>query len=108
MLRPLDLQRNESIKTQLLDSMNFLGKTAPRFTVGSSWTQSGTTFTNGDLVITYTLPVTVTDSDPRAGWRIKVKTTYHQDIIIPLIGTFLPKDASGRLPLGAEVTMVLN
>ena len=107
-----DLARNTSAKSTLLGAFNGLTTSAPNFTAGSTWvtTTSGTTITstNGDIVITYTLPATVTDSDPRAGWRFKVKATYHQDIIIPLIGTFLPKDASGRLPLGAEVTMVLN
>ena len=107
-----DLARNNTAKSTLLGSFNGLTTTTPNFTTGSSWTTttSGTTVTatNGDLVITYTLPGTVTDSDPRAGWRIRIKATYHQDIIIPLIGTFLPKDTNGRLPLGAEVTMVIN
>ena len=103
-----DLQRNESIKSQLLDSMNLLGKTAPQFTVGSMWTQSGTTFTNGDLVITYVIPSGITDSEPRVGQQITVRATYHQDLIVPLIAALLPKDADGRLRLVGEVTMVLN
>jgi Flp pilus assembly protein TadG len=103
-----DLARNESVKTQLLSSMNFLGKTAPQFTVGGSWTQSGTTFTNGDLVITYTVPSGITDSEPRVGEQITVRATYHQDLIVPLISALLPKDAGGRLRLIGEVTMVLN
>jgi Flp pilus assembly protein TadG len=103
-----DLARNESVKTQLLSSMNFLGKTAPQFTVGGSWTQSGTTFTNGDLVITYTVPSGITDSEPRVGEQITVRATYHQDLIVPLISALLPKDAGGRLRLMGEVTMVLN
>jgi Flp pilus assembly protein TadG len=107
-----DLVRNNTAKTTLLGSFNGLNASAPNFTTGSSWTTatSGSTITstNGDMVITYTLPGTVTDNDPRAGWRIKIKATYHQDIIIPLIGAFLPKDGNGRLPLGAEVTMVIN
>lgn len=103
-----DLMRNESIKSQLLSSMNLLGKTAPQFAVGSTWSQSGTTFTNGDLVITYVIPTGISDTEPRVGQQITVRATYHQDLIVPLISALLPKDAGGRLPLVGEVTMVLN
>jgi Flp pilus assembly protein TadG len=103
-----DLARNESIKTAVLTSMNMLGKTAPNFSVGSTWTQSGTTYTNGDLVITYDLPAGVTETDTRVGQEVTVKATYHQDLIIPLISAFLPKDAGGRMTLVGEVTMVVN
>jgi Flp pilus assembly protein TadG len=107
-----DALRNTAAKTALLGAFNGMVKTAPNFTTGSTWTTttSGSTITttNGDLRITYTLPTTVTDSDPRTGWRITVQATYHQDLIIPLISSFLPKDGNGRLPLGAEVTMVIN
>ena len=92
--------------------MNGLTKTAPNFTNGTSWTTttSGTTsaFTNGDIVVTYTLPSTVTDERPAAGWRVTVRLSYHQDIMVPLIGYLLPKDSNGRLPLSGEVTMVIN
>jgi Flp pilus assembly protein TadG len=103
-----DLARNESIKTAVLTSMNMLGKTAPNFSVGSTWTQSGTTYTNGDIVITYDLPAGVTETDTRVGQEVTVKATYHQDLIIPLISAFLPKDAGGRMTLIGEVTMVIN
>ncbi len=43
--------------------MNLLGKTAPQFATGATWTQSGTTFTNGDLRVTYALPTGITDSE---------------------------------------------
>jgi Flp pilus assembly protein TadG len=107
-----DLARNNRIKDELLASPNGLTKTAPNMTNGSTWTTStsGTTstFNNGDIVITYTLPTTVTANDPRAGYRVTVRVTYHQDLLLPLIGNFLPKDANGRLPLSGEVTMVIN
>jgi Flp pilus assembly protein TadG len=107
-----DLARNNTARTAFLGAMNGMVKTSPNFTTSSSWTTttSGTTITatNGDLVITYTLPTSVTDNDPRSGWRMTVKGTYHQDILVPLISTFLPKDGNGRLVLGAEVTMVVN
>ena len=103
-----DLARNTSIKSSVLASMNLLGKTAPHFTTGSTWTQSGLVFTNGDLVVTYAVPAGVTDTDPRSGEQVTVKATYHQDLVIPLIGELLPQDAGGRLRLTGEVTMVLN
>jgi len=103
-----DLARNNSIKTQVISSMNVLSTTSPRFSTSGTWSQSGLTFTNGDLVITYEVPSDVTDSDPRTGERVTVLATYHQDLVIPLISNFLPKDANGRMALSGVVTMVIN
>jgi len=103
-----DAARNNAIKNALTGSMNLLSKTAPQFTVGGTWTTSGSTFTNGDLIVTYTTPVGVTDSDPRTGEQITVQANYHQDLIIPLIASLLPRDANGRLGLSGAVTMVIN
>jgi hypothetical protein len=69
---------------------------------------SGTTYANGDLVVTYALPAGVVESDPRTGQKITVRLTYHQDLIIPMIASLLPQDAGGRLALAGEVTMVVN
>jgi Flp pilus assembly protein TadG len=103
-----DLARNESIKTQVLASMNMLGKTSPYFATGSTWTQSGNIYTNGDLRITYVLPTGVTDSETRMGQEVTVRATYHQDLIVPIIPLFLPRDGNGRMTLTGEVTMVIN
>lgn len=103
-----DLARNEAVKSSVLTSMNLLSKTSPNFVTGSTWTQSGSTYTNGDLVITYELPSGVTESDPRTGQTITVRATYHQDLIIPLVSNLLPKDSNGRMSLVGEVTMVIN
>jgi Flp pilus assembly protein TadG len=109
-----DLARNNTIKAQVISSMNGLSSTAPRFTTSGTWSQSGLVFTNGDLVITYSIPngsggdPVVTDSDPRTGQRITVAAVYHQDLIIPLISAFLPKDANGRMRMTGVVTMVIN
>jgi Flp pilus assembly protein TadG len=103
-----DLARNEAMKDELKTAMNLLSKTAPQFTVGSTWSQSGLTFTNGDLTVTYVIPTGVTDSDPRTGQRITVQARYHQDLIIPLIANLVPKDSGDRLVLTGEVTMVVN
>jgi Flp pilus assembly protein TadG len=103
-----DLARNEAIKTSVLQSMNLLGKTSPNFTTGSTWTKSSLTFTNGDIVVTYLLPTGVTDTDARTGYQVTVKSTYHLDLIVPIVSNFLPRDAGGRLGLVGEVTMVIN
>lgn len=103
-----DLARNESIRSNLLSSMNLLAKTSPHFSTTGTWTQSGTTYTNGDLIVTYALPSGVTESDPRTGQRVTVSARYHQDLIIPLVASLLPRDAGGRLALTGEVTMVIN
>jgi Flp pilus assembly protein TadG len=103
-----DTARNDAIRTSLLASMNLLAKTGPQFAGGSTWSASGTTFTNGDMSIAYAVPVGVTDSDARSGQTITVHATYHQDLIIPMIAALLPQDANGRLALPCEVTMVVN
>ena len=103
-----DLLRNESVRTEVLASMNMLGKTSPYFATTGTWTQSGDTFTNGDLRITYVLPSGITNSETRMGQQITVRATYHQDLIVPLISAFLPKDSNGRMTLIGEVTMVIN
>ncbi len=107
-----DAARNDEIKDALLTSLNGLAKTAPNFANGGSWTSatSGTTttYTNGDITITYSLPSGVIANDPRVGYRVTVKATYHQDLVIPLVSGLLPKDSGGRLSLAGEVTMVVN
>ena len=107
-----DLVRNNQLKTQLLARFNGLTSTSPQFSTGTAWTTatSGTTITatNGDLTIVYELPTTTEDNDPRQGWRMTVRATYHQDLVVPLISAFIPKDAGGRLQVPAEVSVVLN
>jgi Flp pilus assembly protein TadG len=103
-----DAARNAAIRASIVSSMNLLGTTAPNLANGTTWVQSGATYTNGDIVVAYALPAGVTDSDPRTGQQVTVRLTYHQDLIIPGISALLPKDAGGRLALPGEVTMVVN
>lgn len=103
-----DAARNNRIKTSLTASMNLLTKTAPNFTTGASWTQTGLSFSNGDLTVAYVVPAGVTDSEPRTGQQITVSAVYHQDLVIPLISALLPRDGGGRLALTGVVTMVVN
>lgn len=113
-----DALRNEAIRAALVSSMNLLSKTAPQFSttaasgancaVSGGWTTSGSISTNGDLTVTYVVPEGLTDSEPRTGEQVTVRAAYHQDLIVPLISSFLPKDAGGRMVLSGEVTMVIN
>ncbi len=107
-----DAARNDEIKDQLLASLNGLSKTSPNFANGDTWTSSTsgttTTYTNGDITITYEQPGTVTANDPRQGYRVTVRATYHQDLVVPLVNQLLPHDSGGRLELAGEVTMVIN
>jgi Flp pilus assembly protein TadG len=106
-----DQARNQSIEDAVLASMNMLGKTAPHFATTGTFSQSVSTpvitYTDGDLVIKYDTSG-VTDSDPRTGQKVTVTANYHQDLVVPMISAFLPKDAGGRLQLTGEVTMVIN
>jgi hypothetical protein len=58
--------------------------------------------------ITYVIPTGVLDTDSRIGQRLTVSATYHQDLVVPLISAFLPKDGGGRLSLTGVTTMVVN
>ena len=103
-----DAARNAEIRTTFQGSLNLLSPNAPYFTTTGTWTQSGDTYTNGDLTVTYVLPGDMTDSEPRTGQTVTVQARYHQDLLIPFISALLPKDGNGRLVLTGEVTMVIN
>jgi Flp pilus assembly protein TadG len=103
-----DAARNTTIRSTVLSSLNLLSTSAPYFTTTGTWTQSGDTYTNGDLTVTYELPSGVTDSDTRMGQRVTVQVRYHQDLMIPLVSALLPRDGNGRMVLTGEVTMVIN
>ena len=105
-----DTARNAATLTALKASMGLLSTTGPQFTNGSTWTSSngGDTFTNGDLVVAFTLPSGTTDTDSRTGQRVSISMTYHLDLVIPFIGAVLPHDSNGRLPLTAQVSMLVN
>ena len=103
-----DAARNAKIRTTFQGSLNLLSPTSPQFTTTGTWTQSGDTYTNGDLTVTYVLPGDIPDSDPRTGQTVTVQARYHQDLLIPFISALLPKDGYGRMILTGEVTMVIN
>ena len=103
-----DSARNAEILATFQNSLNLLSPTTPHFTTTGTWTQSGDTFTNGDVTITYVLPASVSDNVTRMGQTVTVQVRYHQDLVIPLISALLPRDGSGRMVLTGEVTMVIN
>ncbi len=107
-----DLARNNQGKTQLLSRLNGLAGSSPHFATGTTWTTStvGTTITatNGDLAIVYELPTTTVDNDPRQGWRMTMRATYHLDVVVPIISSLIPRDSGGRVSIPAQVTVSLN
>ncbi len=103
-----DSARNAQVRTTVQNSLNLLSASTPHFTTTGTWTQSGDTFTNGDLTVTYEIPSGVTDSDARTGQTVTVQVRYHQDLLIPLIAALLPRDGNGRMILTGEVTMIIN
>lgn len=127
-----DALRNERIRRTLLDSINLLRTGSPQFATssasaadcpppGGTWTSvsapaGSTAYQNGDLLVTYgpapgltgDAATAAASSNARRGQALTVRATYHQDLIVPLIATLLPRDLNGRLGITAEVTMVVN
>jgi hypothetical protein len=90
-----DAARAQAARDALDSSMGMLSRTAPHIAPG-------------DVVVTYAVPAGVGDTDTRAGQQVSVRVTYHLDLFLPLISNLLPRDSSGRMPLDAQVTMVVN
>ena len=62
-----DLARNNAIKDSRARIDEPADQGRPQLHDRSTWTQSGLTFTNGDLVVTYANPAAVLDTDARVG-----------------------------------------
>ena len=103
-----DAARNAAVAAALVSSMNILSTSAPHLTRSGTWTQSGSTWTDGDVKVTYALPTGTTESDARLGQQLTVDVNFHQDLIVPLIAQLLPRDSGGRLVLHGQTTMVIN
>ena len=103
-----DTARAEAARAAVRNAMGLLSTSAPQFANSGTWTASGSTFTNGDLRVAYELPGGASETDTRTGQNVEVRLTYHLDLIIPIVNAILPHDSNGRLPLTAEVTMVVN
>jgi Flp pilus assembly protein TadG len=121
-----DAQRCGALVAAATDAFGLLSAGAPYFNVtttsGACPTTAGDTLVNGDLTVSYcdhTLtaggpcPVsgnsaTTCVPDTRHGCLVQVSLMYHSDIVVPLVGSFLGLDGSGRFVQRAVATMVIN
>ena len=104
-----DQRRCTAVVTAVRQAMGLLETTPPHFSAVTPCPASASsTWTSGNVTITYSQPPGVLVNDPRSGYQIRVQVTYRQDIIVPFVGGLLSTDASGRFVHHAEVTMVVN
>jgi Flp pilus assembly protein TadG len=103
-----DTARANVTRSAILNSMGMLSRTAPQFAGTGSWTVSGSTHTAGDVEITYSLPTGVTETDARKGQYVRVRMTYHLDLIVPFVSAMLPHDVNGRMTLTSDISMIVN
>lgn len=104
-----DRNRCTAILTAATQAFGLLSTSAPHFSATSPCPAgSGDTWQNGDLLIEYSKPDSVTANDSRKGYRVTVTLTYRSDLIVPLVGSFLATDGNGRFVQQARVTMVVN
>ena len=102
-----DIDRCNAIVAATRQSFGMLRTTSPNFVTGTTCTGSGNLFTNGDVRVEY-VRGSATENSARAGYQMTVTVTYRQDIIVPLIGQLLSRDANGRFVHETKVTMVVN
>jgi len=95
-----DLQRCEAILAALQQAVD---DAVPGDFTGSCATVLG----GGDLVIAYPDSATCTNS-ARTGCQLSVTVTFRQPVLVPLIGQLFSTDGTNRIPLSADVTMVIN
>ena len=103
-----DIARCNAIVAATKNALGMLTASSPNFVTGASCTGSGNIFTNGDVRVEYVKPSAVPVNSARQGYQMTVTVTYRQDIIVPLIGDLLFRDAGGRFVHTAKVTMVVN
>jgi hypothetical protein len=127
-----DLARDNLVVDQLIQSRGILfmssrGSSTNTFNTSSNGTSTsssvcslssptagrwfGTSATNWDVSICYSMPTGVVQNEPRRGYYLDVQTWYHQQMFIPLLDQFLPNDpakGSGWIRLPAHITVVIN
>ena len=104
-----DARRCEAITTAATAAFGILKNTSPFFVTNATCTSvSADVWTNGDVRVEYVRPASVSVNTEREGYQLTVTLTYRQDIIVPLIGNLLSRDATGRFVQQAQVTMVVN
>lgn len=124
-----DLARCTAALNAARQSFGIMNAAAPNFTTSSPCPAGSASDLNGDglhdqwitgdfamticsSVATPTAPCPTTGTyctttDP-AECLVQVRLTYRSDIIVPLIGNVLAKDAGGRFVQSATATMVIN
>jgi hypothetical protein len=96
-----DTQRRDAAYNASVAGMGVLSKVPPQFAASDfviSYPCDGATPPAGCGAI----------NDPRSGQYVRVQMTYHLDLLLPVVGQLLPRDANGRMPLTADTTMVIN
>lgn len=89
-----DAARLSLARSTLAASMGLLSRTSPQLVAA-------------DQSVVYSLPAGVVETDARAGQNLTFHSHYHMDLMIPLIAGLMSLEG-GRLPIDAEVTMVIN
>jgi Flp pilus assembly protein TadG len=89
-----DTERAAAARTSLVNGLGILKRTAPQLD-------------SAEPTITYSIPAGTADSNARVGQEVTVHVHYGMDLILPLIAQMLPLE-SGRLPLDASMTVVVN
>src|SRR5579859_198230 len=121
-----DSHRCQAILTAATQSFGLLATGSPHFSAATSGGACSTTSTDvqvdGDLTIAYCASMATPSSpcpdpldttttcvpDTRQGCLMQVSLTYRSDIIVPIIGQLLSRDASGRFVQLVTATMVVN
>ena len=121
-----DAARCGAIVTAARNAFGMLDSSAPHFTVtlsgGACPTPVGDSQTNGDLTLSYCARLddpgdscpdpgdstTICAPDTRQSCLLRVRLTYHSDVVLPMVGAFLSTDAYGRFAQSVTATMVVN
>jgi Flp pilus assembly protein TadG len=90
-----DAARETAARDAVVNGMGLLSRAAPQLNPAT------------DVVVTYAANEQP-DLDARRGQHVTVAVTYHLDLFVPLVDQLLPRDGGGRMPINAEVTMVIN
>jgi hypothetical protein len=121
-----DAARCGAIVEAATNAFGMLDDSAPHFSVtlsgGACPTPVGDSQVNGDIALSYCSSVDQADDpcpdpgdstttcapDTREGCLLRVRLTYHSDIVLPLVGAFLSTDGQGRFAQRVTATMVVN
>lgn len=121
-----DAARCGAIVEAAENAFGMLDSGAPHFTVtvsaGACPTPVGDSQTNGDIALSYCASLAESDDpcpdpgdttttcspDTREGCLLRVRLTYHSDVVLPLVGAFLSTDGQGRFAHRVTATMMVN